>query len=317
MFCLGGAHCLSPCSPPSIETPTACSLNSGPEKEPQQCCQPDISLCFKPVPCCAQTHLHKEWKRNKSPMNIPHVYCQKPEKWRIIRHQNGHSNKYQIGHFWAIFVFFGALFFLYFRGPTWGGGLCRFFRKFFVFLGFRGFWALCQAHRIATLGSTFQKAQMLLKHQLIGLGAVHVHLLRLLSGPLSQFNAMVSPLQPLGRYRTPSAIGSAIGRPYLALSRIHTQAGILNRLVLSHLESSTARLWCYTIVTKTLRKQAQNKYAIEPAILDCALDRDWTLNCRWPLSEAQASNTSMTSPPFGSHNRSKRLSGTADLQQQK
>ena len=44
-----------------------------------------------------------------------------------------------------------------------------------------------------------------------------------LSGPLNRLNAILSLLQPLDRYRTPSAIGSAIGRPYLALSRIHAQ----------------------------------------------------------------------------------------------
>ena len=41
---------------------------------------------------------------------------------------------------------------------------------------------------------------------------------QLLSGPLDRLNAILSLLQPLDRYRTPSAIGSAIGRPYLALS---------------------------------------------------------------------------------------------------
>ena len=35
----------------------------------------------------------------------------------------------------------------------------------------------------------------------------------LLSGPLDRLNAILSLLQPLDRYRTPSAIGSAIGRP--------------------------------------------------------------------------------------------------------
>ena len=34
-----------------------------------------------------------------------------------------------------------------------------------------------------------------------------------LSGPLNRLNAILSLLQPLDRYRTPSAIGSAIGRP--------------------------------------------------------------------------------------------------------
>ena len=48
---------------------------------------------------------------------------------------------------------------------------------------------------------------------------------------------------PVDRYRTPSAIGSAIGRPYLA----SIQAGALNRLVLNYLGSLTARLWCYSV----------------------------------------------------------------------
>ena len=36
---------------------------------------------------------------------------------------------------------------------------------------------------------------------------------RRLSGPLDRLNAILSLLQPLNRYRAPSAIGSAIGRP--------------------------------------------------------------------------------------------------------
>ena len=36
---------------------------------------------------------------------------------------------------------------------------------------------------------------------------------RTLSGPLNRLNAILSLLQPLDRYRAPSAIGSAIGRP--------------------------------------------------------------------------------------------------------
>ena len=62
-----------------------------------------------------------------------------------------------------------------------------------------------------------------------------------LSGPLNRLNAILSLLQPLDRYRTPSAIGSAIGRPYLALSRFRAQVGVLNRLVLNRLGGSTAR----------------------------------------------------------------------------
>ena len=62
-----------------------------------------------------------------------------------------------------------------------------------------------------------------------------------LSGPLNRLNAILSLIQPLDRYRTPSAIGIAIGRPYLALARIQTQVGVLNRLVLNRLGGSTAR----------------------------------------------------------------------------
>ena len=53
-----------------------------------------------------------------------------------------------------------------------------------------------------------------------------------LVGPLNRLNAILSLLQRLDRYRTPSAIGSAIGRP---LSRLPAQVGVLNRLVLNRL----------------------------------------------------------------------------------
>ena len=62
-----------------------------------------------------------------------------------------------------------------------------------------------------------------------------------LSGPLNRLNAALSLLQPLDRYRNPSAIGSAIGRAYLALCRFRAQLGALNRLVLNRLGGSTAR----------------------------------------------------------------------------
>ena len=58
-----------------------------------------------------------------------------------------------------------------------------------------------------------------------------------LSDPLNQLNAIL----PLLHYRALSAIESAIGRPYLVLSRIHAQVGVLNRLVLNRLGGSTAR----------------------------------------------------------------------------
>ena len=64
-----------------------------------------------------------------------------------------------------------------------------------------------------------------------------------LSGPLNRLNAILSLLHPLDRFRTPSATGSAIGRRYLALSRIQTQVGVLDRLVLNRSKGSTARLW--------------------------------------------------------------------------
>ena len=63
-----------------------------------------------------------------------------------------------------------------------------------------------------------------------------------LSGPLDRLNAILSLLQPLDRYRAPSAIGSAIGEapisPYLASP---AQVGVLNRLALNRLGGSTAR----------------------------------------------------------------------------
>ena len=59
-----------------------------------------------------------------------------------------------------------------------------------------------------------------------------------LSGLLNRLNAILSLLHPLDRYRTDSAIVSAIGRP---LSRIQTQVGVLNCLVLNRFGGSTAR----------------------------------------------------------------------------
>ena len=51
------------------------------------------------------------------------------------------TEKYENSHLWAIFVFFRYFFRM---------GICIFFRNFFVFLGFRGFWALYQANGIVT-----------------------------------------------------------------------------------------------------------------------------------------------------------------------
>ena len=82
-----------------------------------------------------------------------------------------------------------------------------------------------------------------------------------LSGPLNRLNAILSLLRPLDRYSTPSAIGSAIGRPYLALSRIHAQAGVLNRLFLNRLGGSTARWWHYSVenLFKTSAKRKRER----------------------------------------------------------
>ena len=101
-----------------------------------------------------------------------------------------------------------------------------------------------------------------------------------LSGPLNWLNAALSLLQPLDCCRTPSAIGSAIWGPCLALSRIHTQVGALNRLVLNRLGAQPRESGA--IVSKTPWKQAQNKKAMEAAILNCGLDRDSTLDRRGP-----------------------------------
>ena len=65
-------------------------------------------------------------------------------------------------------------------------------------------------------------------------------LVRNLSGPLSRLNALLSLLHPFDRYRTPYGIGSAIGRPYLGLSRIHAHVGAINRLVLNRSGGSIA-----------------------------------------------------------------------------
>ena len=57
-----------------------------------------------------------------------------------------------------------------------------------------------------------------------------------------------------------------IWRPYLPLSRIHPQVGVPNRLVVNHLGSSAARLWCYSF--KDPLTQRRNRHAIEAAILN-------------------------------------------------
>ena len=66
------------------------------------------------------------------------------------------------------------------------------------------------------------------------------------SGPLNRLNAKLSLLHPLDHYRTPSAMGSAIGRPYLTLS--HSLTGGSSQPPRSKPpRSSSARLWCYSV----------------------------------------------------------------------
>ena len=72
-----------------------------------------------------------------------------------------------------------------------------------------------------------------------------------LSGPLDRLNAILSLLQPLDRYRTPSAIVSAIGRPLSRpISHPNTVVGVLNRLVLNRLGGGLNRV---IVVQKCLK----------------------------------------------------------------
>ena len=65
-----------------------------------------------------------------------------------------------------------------------------------------------------------------------------------LVAPLKPLNAILSLLHHLDHQRTPSAIGTAIVMPYLALSRIDMQVGVLNRLVLNHFEPRDSVMRC-------------------------------------------------------------------------
>ena len=93
-----------------------------------------------------------------------------------------------------------------------------------------------------------------------------------LSGPLNRLNAILSLLHPLDRCRTPLCDRDRVrlGGPYLALSRIQTQVGVFNRLVLNRLGGAQPRD-SGEIVPKTPLKQAQNNNAIEAAILNASL----------------------------------------------
>ena len=95
-----------------------------------------------------------------------------------------------------------------------------------------------------------------------------------LSGPLNQLNAILPLLQPFDRYRALSAIGSAIGRSHLALSRIQTACSLR-----AQPRDSGA------IVSRTPSKQARNKNVTEALILNRVLDHDGNLNGRGPLRQ--------------------------------
>ena len=63
-----------------------------------------------------------------------------------------------------------------------------------------------------------------------------------------------------------------LGGPHLALSRIQTQVGVLNRLAPPSWRAQPRDSGA--IVSKAPLKQVQNKNAIEAAILNRVLDRD-------------------------------------------
>ena len=104
---------------------------------------------------------------------------------------------------------------------------------------------------------------------------------RKLSGPLNRLNATLPLQHPLNRDTTTSATGSAIVRPYLALSLIHMQVGLLNRLVLTFWATQPRNSGA--TMSDNPCKQEQNKNAIEATTVDHFLDRDPTLNRRGAL----------------------------------
>ena len=64
-----------------------------------------------------------------------------------------------------------------------------------------------------------------------------------------------------------------LGGPYLALSRIQTQLGVLNRLALNRL-GGLNRPIVVLYSLKPLENMREIKNAIDAAILNCVLDRD-------------------------------------------
>ena len=91
------------------------------------------------------------------------------------------------------------------------------------------------------------------------------------SDSLNRLSAILSLLQPLDCYRTTSAIGSAIGRPYLALSP-STHGG--SQLPRSKPPYGAQPRDSGAIVSQTPLNKARNENAIEAAILNRVLDRD-------------------------------------------
>ena len=96
---------------------------------------------------------------------------------------------------------------------------------------------------------------------------------KILSGPLDRLNAILSLLQPLDRYRAPSAIGSAIGRP-LSRPISHPRTGRSPQPPRSKPLRGAQPRDSGAIVSQTPLKQARNENAIEAAILNRVLDRD-------------------------------------------
>ena len=91
--------------------------------------------------------------------------------------------------------------------------------------------------------------------------------------PLDRLNVILSLLQPLDRYRAPSAIGSAIGRP-LSRPISHPRTGRSPQPPRSKPLRGAQPRDSGAIVSQTPLKQARNENAIEAAILNRVLDRD-------------------------------------------
>ena len=86
-----------------------------------------------------------------------------------------------------------------------------------------------------------------------------------LSGPLNRLNAILSLLHPPRPLQEPlcdrDCDWKALFRP---ISHIHTQVGVVNRLVLNHLGRSTARLWCCLCLPLNQQKGRQTTQAPLP-----------------------------------------------------